>query len=221
MIEPSTTIAAGRDAWQRLRDHDRARWTDWLDVARALAVGRTESLKAAGTNRPVGSRYNGAMGAWLRSADLDGINNQERYRALLILENLPAIERWRAGLDDAQRRRLNHPNAIWAHWRRSTRAETAAPTRQCVRGAKPHRTGKPIFWPQDTLRRAAEALRGCPSNDIFTMARVVLESAIRSEGDLFELLQPDHLRGKANDVAMSASKACTAKPRSSLQELVS
>ena len=73
MIEPNTTIAAGRDAWQRLRERERATWSDWLIVGRALIIGRTEALiigrtealKIAKTNCPVGSRYNSAMGRWL------------------------------------------------------------------------------------------------------------------------------------------------------------
>ena len=45
--------------------------------------------------------------------------------------------------------------------------------------------------PRDMLRRAAVALRECTSNDIFRLARVALEAAIRSEADLVELLSPD------------------------------
>ena len=105
-------------------------------------------------------------------------------------------KRQRAGLDEAQRRRLNHPNAIWARWRRASKAEIGAPTRQYVGGAKLHKNGRPVYWPQDMLRRAAMALRECGSSDIFRLARVALEAAIRSEGDLIELLPP-------NTVAMS------------------
>jgi hypothetical protein len=47
------------------------------------------------------------------------------------------------------------------------------------------------------LRRAATAFRECSSNDIFRLARVALEAAIRSEADLVELLDP-------HAVAMSA-----------------
>jgi hypothetical protein len=112
-------IEAGREAWQRLREAPRATWTDWLMVARALIIGRTEALELANTNRPVGTRYNAAMGRWLRETGLADVSAQERYRLLLVLENLPAIEAWRAGLDDAQRRRLNHPGAVWHGWRRA------------------------------------------------------------------------------------------------------
>ena len=55
MTDSVDNVAAGRAAWARPRDRDRATWSDWLDVARALAVGRTEALKAADTNRCVGT----------------------------------------------------------------------------------------------------------------------------------------------------------------------
>jgi hypothetical protein len=41
------------------------------------------------------------------------------------------------------------------------------------------------------LRRAAMALHECGSSDIFRLARVALEAAIRCEADLVELLSPD------------------------------
>ncbi len=59
------TIDESRAAWERIRDHGRKSWDDWLQVARALALGRTEALKAPGSDRAVGSRHNAAMGAWL------------------------------------------------------------------------------------------------------------------------------------------------------------
>ena len=96
-------------------------------------------------------------------------------------------------LNDAQRRRLNHPNAIWWHWRRREQdsSRSAPAVRHLVVKAKAmpsHPCGRPIHWPQDALRRAAMAIRECGSNDIFVLARAVLEAAIPSEDVLMELL---------------------------------
>jgi hypothetical protein len=44
---------------------------------------------------------------------------------------------------------------------------------------------------QDAIRRAATALRECRSNDTFTLARIALEAALRSESDLVDLLPPE------------------------------
>jgi hypothetical protein len=189
MTDSADHVAEGRAAWQRLRDHGRKSFDDWIAVARALAIGRTEALKSAETNKPVGSRYNRLMGIWLVDHGLDDVNNQERYRALLILQNLDAISAWRAGLDEAQRRRHSHPNSVWFAWKRAT--AKSEPRREHVkRSAKAWRPGRPIYFNQDMIRRAAMAMRTC-GPDIFRAARVCLEAAIRSESDLIELLSPD------------------------------
>jgi hypothetical protein len=91
-------------------------------------------------------------------------------------------------------RRLNHVGAIWAHWRRRKQdsSRSAPAVRNFVNAAMPsHKHGKPVYFSQEALRRAATALRECRSNDIYTAARPVLEAAIRSENDLIELLSPD------------------------------
>jgi hypothetical protein len=88
MSEPVDHVTAGRAAWARLRDHEKATWADRLDVARALAIGRTAALKPAATNKCVGSRYNTAMAAWLKEHGLADVVAQERYRLLLILQNI-------------------------------------------------------------------------------------------------------------------------------------
>jgi len=187
-------IAAGREAWQRIREHGRKSFDDWITVAKALAIGRSATLQAAGTNRPVGTTFNRAMGQWLRQAGLDGVNPQERYRALLVLENLPAISAWRDGLDEVQRRRFNHPNSVWSRWKNSMQIKTKTlPQREHVvqhiaAAAETARHGKPIYWSQDAMRRAHQAMLDSRSSDFLTLARVALQAAIRNETDLLALL---------------------------------
>jgi hypothetical protein len=118
----AATVEAGRKAWHRLRGS--ASFNDWVTVSKALAVGRSECMASAKTNRPVGTTYNRCMGEWLRNNGFDGIGAQERYRAGLVLENLTSIEKWRAELDETQRRRLNHPAAIWHAWRKAAGADS-------------------------------------------------------------------------------------------------
>jgi hypothetical protein len=101
-------------------------------------------------------------------------------------------------LDDAKRRRLNHPGAVWHAWKRATKGETSVPTRrQVVKGAKAKGNGHAIHWNGDAIRRAASAIREVYSTDFYVMARRALEAAVRNEADLIELLPP-------NTVAMSA-----------------
>jgi hypothetical protein len=190
MSETADHVAEGRAAWKRLRN-DRATFEDWTAVSRALVVGRTVALKEAGTNAPVGGRYNNAMGRWLVAHGLDGVNNQERYALFKILENLDAVTAWRDGLPEPQRRKHNHPS-LWHVYRRATKPATAAPQRRIAAriktAAEAARQGKPIYWPQDAVRRAHTAMLDSRSSDLLTLARVCLEAAVRSTDDLMALL---------------------------------
>jgi len=188
-VAPNDTIAEAVAAWGRIKS--RATFDDWVAVARALVIGRSSAMMAATSNKPMGGRYNKAFGAWLRGNGLDGISNQERYRAILVLENLPAIEQWRATLHETKLRKFNHPNAIWAHWQRSIKepAEVKSPRRPPVTASL--RRGGPtraVCFPQDFLRRAHRAMLESRSSDFLTLARRALEAAIRNDTDLLELL---------------------------------
>jgi hypothetical protein len=183
------TVTAGREAWERLKDRERKSWADWLLVGEALSVGKTEALRAANTNRAVGSRYNRAIGAWLKDNSLADMTPAERYRILLIMERRVEIEAWRASLGDAQRRRLNHPAAIWSHWSRATGKGKAPRGRTANGGSKRAYAGnRPICFDQEAVRRAGLAMKESRSSDWFRLAAVALHAALRDRGDLLALL---------------------------------
>ncbi len=132
MTDSSDMVAEGRQAWQRLRQ--RATWADWLAVGRALLISRTEALKAAGTNRCVGTRY--IAGDWLRQNGLDDIAAQERYRLMLILEHLPAIEQWRGGLPESEQRKFQSSQQRLVALEACDRRTLAAASPACRQGRK-------------------------------------------------------------------------------------
>lgn len=70
MTATNDPIADGKAAWQRIKSNARKSWSDWVLIARALEVGRSEVLKIATASKPVGSKYNFEMGRWLREHDL-------------------------------------------------------------------------------------------------------------------------------------------------------
>lgn len=165
-------IEAAAAAWQRLKRSERSTFDDWLIIGRALVIGRAETIKAAKTNRPIGTTYNRLMGQWLRNSGLDDINTQERYRLLLVIENLPAIMAWRETLPPDRRRAWNHPNAIWSHWQRATKQR-----QQVTNIAKPaERHGRKYYGPrpsQDRIRCVATALREHWTADLYVLAAAV------------------------------------------------
>jgi hypothetical protein len=54
------------------------------------------------------------------------------------------------------------------------------------------------------IRRAATAMREDFSNDVFRLAIVALQAAIRTPDDLLELQRPDHPAPARRPAAMSA-----------------
>jgi hypothetical protein len=126
----SDTIAAGAAAWAKIRESGRKNFDLWVEVAKALQIGRDIALREAGTTKPFGTIFSKASARWLRQNGLYGMCDQERSRALLVLRNLPAITIWRDQLDEAQRRRMNHPNTVYECWRRSISDEPAAAQRR-------------------------------------------------------------------------------------------
>jgi hypothetical protein len=118
----------------------------------------------------------------------------------LVIENLDEIDPWRSELDDKARRRLNHPGAVWHAWRRACGDHKKLPAQHRdaivqreAAAAETARRGRAVYWPQDALRRARDAMIGSRSSDLLVLARVALQAAIRNEGDLIEPLSPDAL----------------------------
>jgi hypothetical protein len=180
-------VEQGRDAWRRLQQSQRTAWQDWARVGHALLILRRDTMLETRANRPMGWRYNAAFGAALKANGLDGISGQDRYKIIQCLEHEIEIEQWRATLDEKQRLRLNHPNAIWAHFtkafapgKRIEPRKTASKPK--VRGYKP----RPNYWSQDVLRRTAEGIRMANSNDIFRVARAALDAAFPTRDSLLE-----------------------------------
>jgi hypothetical protein len=105
-----SAICHGQQAWHRLR-HDHS-WADWTQVGAAVVIGRSEAMREAAVNRPVGRRYNVLFAAWLKQFDFENLDKADRSRLFAVMDHLEEIETWRATLTPAQRLHLNHPSAV-------------------------------------------------------------------------------------------------------------
>ncbi|HEY6258216.1 MAG TPA: hypothetical protein VIY51_20735 [Xanthobacteraceae bacterium] len=188
-MSDDAVIAAGAVAWRRLRGGKS--FDDWILVARALSVGRVACMRLAGCNKPVGSRYNSLMGQWLAQHGFDTITTQERYRALQVLDNISEIETWRAGLDDAQRRKVNHPGTVWSHWRhQGGGAERVQIDRVLGAYRSPVTPNSAVNWPDQLVEAGAEALKTkYRSGDFFVMMSVVLRAILPDQAALQTLVE--------------------------------
>ena len=116
---PSPTdeiVRRGKDAMERQHQG----FEDWMAIAEALEVGRTESMRAAHTNMPKGKRYEKIMGEWLRSHSFYVIDKSARSHLLECLRHRAEIDRWRTTLTEAERFRFNHPDTVLRKWRAAT-----------------------------------------------------------------------------------------------------
>lgn len=104
-------IAEGEAALRRIRG---ARpMTDWLAIGRALLVLRKRAMAETDAGMPRGILYVRRNGALLRQHGFLTISKSGRQTAMLVVENLAAIEQWLAKLPDERRLSLNHPMCVW------------------------------------------------------------------------------------------------------------
>jgi hypothetical protein len=108
----------GSEAWKRLKQG--MNWNDWLMVGEALRVGREWAMNQAGTNQPAGKGYNIAFGAWLEKYGFDDMDKAARSRLFKVMDNLPAIQKWRDTLGQSHRLTLNHPASVLRKWESQT-----------------------------------------------------------------------------------------------------
>jgi hypothetical protein len=114
--ESEQIVRLGQEALARLRRG----WADWLAIAEALQLGRTEVMAELHTNKPTGKRYETAMAKWLAARTFDKIDKGARSRLLECLKHKVEIEAWRSRLTDGERLRFNHPETILRKWRKAT-----------------------------------------------------------------------------------------------------
>jgi hypothetical protein len=213
------TIAAGREAWLKLGTANS--FENWKTVSRAIVVGRQQAMRAANINKPQGKRYGVAINAWLEQNGFRGMPYPTRTACCRLIDHLPEIELWRAATPGAEA--WHHPQVIIRRWRhdfapdrrtepRKSAVTSPAPKRQQIvervaEVALARRQGKPIFWPQDFMRRAHEAMLSSRSTDLLTLARLALQAAIRSEDDLLALIDDPPRRLPCDDKTHAAHQA--------------
>jgi hypothetical protein len=104
-------LAEGEAALRRIRGS--APMKDWLAIGRALLVLRKKAMVETGAKKPRGLPYVTRNSALLRQHGFLVISRLSRQTAMLVVENLPAIEKWLAKLPDERRLCLNHPMVVW------------------------------------------------------------------------------------------------------------
>jgi len=121
------------------------------------------------------------MAKWHEGVGID-CNPQETYTIGKIIENLPVIEAWRNGLSEAKQRRYNSPSCVWTYYRKTAGVPAPSASRMHVVLTGRHKGSMHLVsWPGAVIKRAAEALRECRSNDLLVLAKTALEILNRDD----------------------------------------
>jgi hypothetical protein len=118
----SEVLRQGTEAMLRLSGKGSRDWADWRMVLAALGIGRHTAMLEAETNKPRGRGYCTAFAKWLRCHEaFEAIDQADRKRMFDCLDNLSAIEEWRAGLSPTQLIKWNYPPTVLREWKKSQR----------------------------------------------------------------------------------------------------
>ena len=113
-------------------------WLDWRKVAELFAHGRKLSMLRGHANKPEGKGYNLNFSAWLDAhPKLRSIDKATRNHAMQCIDNIDAIEAWRATLADNQRQTINHPSTVLRRFKSANREDAGedAPKKQSLADA--------------------------------------------------------------------------------------
>lgn len=114
------------EAAARIRNNQS--WDDWLKIGAFLVIGRNKAMARAGTNEPIGARYNKSFGEWLDSRQwLRDIDKATRVHAMWCADHIPELQTIRENMGQTMRERANHPTVMRRKWEKLQREGDKAP----------------------------------------------------------------------------------------------
>jgi hypothetical protein len=145
----------------------------------ALDIARTTAMSEAGTNKPSGWKYSQAFAKWLRCHSefepIGKLDKADRSRLFECLENLEAINAWRATLPPHHLLKLNYPPTVLRRWKQSIGPAKPPPSKTSATGSATAITTDMILaWLEqaspDAKHRIAKAIvPGIPTDVLLKM----------------------------------------------------
>jgi hypothetical protein len=163
-ITERRVIREGRDAWQAIGKAES--FTAWKQIGAALSVGKAHALRVTGANSAWGRNYSLAFSQWLTAHGFSSMRKSVRSVAIELVENIGAIEAWRATLSERQRKRLVHPLSNVRRWRASLDHGNGKSPADLKREA------------MAALKRFAACIQALPENEAMPLWQAVHAQAI-------------------------------------------
>ena len=168
-LKDDEVIAAGEAALRRIRG---ARpMVDWIAIGRALLVLRQRAMAKTDAKKPRGVLYVRRNRALLRQHGFLAISKSARQTAMLVVENLPAIEEWLTRLPEESGLSLHHPMVIWRGYlaAKKRNEETTSISEGAWRSRR--------FMREEDFAKVVQAIaETLPSQDPITIAVAVVRS---------------------------------------------
>jgi hypothetical protein len=108
----------GLDAWRAIGKAESLE--AWLKIGAALHVGKLRAIRVTRSNSGWGAAYSREFGRWMREYGFGTMPKAVRSWAIALHENAKAIEQWRQGLPERERKRLINPQSVVKRWQRAT-----------------------------------------------------------------------------------------------------
>jgi hypothetical protein len=100
-------------SWHDLKETQRYTWEHYIVIGEGMVAARAEIMRKLGRNDPSGPAYQDAFKAWLVEYGLADMDKAARTRLIKLIGALPEVNEMMSGWSDQERRKRNHPNAIY------------------------------------------------------------------------------------------------------------
>jgi hypothetical protein len=149
-VQERRVIRNGRDAWDAIGKVETLE--AWQRIGAALHVGKLRAIRVTRSNAGWGAAYSKEFGRWCREFGFT-MRPSSRSWAIALHENAAAIEAFRQGLSERERKRLINPQSIVKRWRSSLQ-------HSCARCPQDIKRDAMAAW-----RRFCACLQSLPSNE--------------------------------------------------------
>jgi hypothetical protein len=185
MNDQDAIVSEGRAALERIEEHGRKLFADYVLVGDALVVGRSECLKLSGGNSIQSPVYRTHFRRWIDAQGFGSMDGGARDDAMWLAEHKTEVTRWRDGLSEAARRNCNHPTTCRTHFGRGTKPQPRGPKAKPHVAEQDHRRNAARELPeraeQDLIRFVGDAMRQSGKQDWYGLAAVSIEAQRRYE----------------------------------------
>lgn len=167
-IDTSAIVEAGRDSLAQLGKTFHPHWTN---IIKSVFKGRTDCMRLAHSNKPIGSSYNSLFATWMDINGFGSLSDSERrdcFKCVWPIDYLKDVTTWWSALPDSEKRRWNYPQTVFKKWK-ETQSVTSKPQKK-----------KSVSLKEEVIRLQAELDSANEKVKEFTGYRVLKKASAKA-----------------------------------------